>query len=680
MMDDRPTLLAVFSAADAGTPLGQAAPELISVPLDRIVPSRWQPRQTFDAAALLDLANDIAQHGVLTPPLVWQNEDLEYELIAGERRVRASYALLLAARGCQGGDLAKLVKDIAAGGFVRWRQPMQQYVADGKTEAVRRLSAIPCRQVWGKPSQLHELALVDNLQRADLSALEEARALQDLIEEYGYSQRDLAGRLGKSQTWVSQRLNLLHLAPDVAAQVAGGEVDPSTAREIARLAPAAQSVMVAHLQKHGIKSKAAAGLVGRVIELSQPEYYAAAAATDAGGAKRLTYLALGQLSDAGARQAALLRVAGEKSHGQLRPPTEAHEYRDIIAATGMAGPHANRYDVEVGTLWQEHGAAAGYTCANCQINPHRELVASVNELTKAHHETNYFNETNWPKCAPGVSTCQAYTPTGERLALALPFMMSDFVYTKAEKAHMGAYAYGRFTVADVPTWAGILRRKYQQEDERQAQKLDAKQNGLVRALTAYAEAQFSETVEPDHVWAQPCGRCVFHKVGSGDPAKMCGFQANPPAWDNYDTLVARFWQSGNAPAVPRCRLFRLKAPEVNLPDLPGAGVDVCADGLLYLLRNLADREQYGGNTRYAARWLDVKRSNAWDAPTWTNAEPYLARLIETLTPGRRLALLLLWLDPFGWTGAYGNKALEIAAYVPRGGRALTYTLAREIRR
>lgn len=76
-IDSRPTLLAIFSSADAGVPLGQPAPELISVRLEEIVPCRWQPRQQFDPAALLDLANDIANHGVLTPPLVWRNEDEE---------------------------------------------------------------------------------------------------------------------------------------------------------------------------------------------------------------------------------------------------------------------------------------------------------------------------------------------------------------------------------------------------------------------------------------------------------------------------------------------------------------------------------------------------------------------------------------------------------------------------
>lgn len=192
------TLMQIFSAADAGVPLGRASTDLVAVPLDRIVPSRWQPRQQFDAGALLDLANDIAQHGVLTPPIVWQNEDLEYELIAGERRIRACYALCLDALGLIN-PLPKAITHVAEHGFAGIHPDIRNRIA-GASPTTHPFASVACREIWGSVAQLHELALVDNLQRADLTALEEARAIHDLIQEYGYSQRELAGRLGKSQT------------------------------------------------------------------------------------------------------------------------------------------------------------------------------------------------------------------------------------------------------------------------------------------------------------------------------------------------------------------------------------------------------------------------------------------------------------------------------------------------
>lgn len=670
------TLVQVFSAAEAGIPLGRPANDLVMVPLDRIVPCRWQPRQRFEAGALLELALDIEQHGVLTPPLVWLNEDMEYELIAGERRIRACYALCLDAAG-KINPLEKAVAHVAVHGFGGLARELRENIAASTLPAVMAVATVQCREVWGTGAQLHELALVDNLQRQDLAPLEEARALHDLIQEYGYTQRDLAGRLGKSQTWVSQRLNLLGLTPEVAEKVTSGEVDPATAREIARLEKEVQPAMVAHLQAHGMKSKAAANLVGKVLEMSEPEYFAGPSPV---AARKLAHVALAKLPHAGARQAAVLRVAGVDGKGQLGVPTESHQYKDFIAATGIVGEGATRYNVDISTLWGEQAAATGYVCGNCRINGQRDLVAAVNETVKSHRETHEFNAEGWPACAAGKTTCKAFTGPDEPLNLPLPYMSRDFPYTDEEKVHLGEYAYGRHPVRDVAAWVSIVLRYYQLQDQQAAQRQDAQENGIQRALTAYVEAQVSENFDAGHFWSQTCERCVFHKVEATDPAEFCQFQANPPAWSGYGSKeVARLWQSGNAPLVGRCRLFRLKQPEVHLPDLPGAGLDVFAPGLLYVLLQLAGKDPYRG-TIYAARWLDVKRTNAEEAPTWRDAEPMLVRTIAGLRSGQKLALLLLWADPFGWfgwsSGSFG-KALEASVYVPALGRAVTYTLVRQ---
>jgi hypothetical protein len=132
-----------------------------------------------------------------------------------------------------------------------------------------------------------------------------------------------------------------------------------------------------------------------------------------------------------------------------------------------------------------------------------------------------------------------------------------------------------------------------------------------------------------------------------------------------------------AQTIGRCRLFRLKSPESNLPDLPG-GIDLDPNGLRYLLQRCADRENYGSN-RGGPRWFEAKRSNVQDAPSWSNCEPTLARLIPQLSPGRRLALLLLWEDPFDWQTSYGREAQTVHAYVPELGR-VPYTLKETISR
>lgn len=677
MMSDKQTSIAtgtlaqVFAAEAAGVALGQPTTTLVDVPLDQFVPCRWQPRQTFDAAALIELANDIEQHGVLTPPLVWRNEDLEYELIAGERRVRACYALYLAGTS-KAVELATWIARLAEQGFARWRTDVRQYLLSHVkvSGAHNAMATIPCREIWGKPAQLHELALVDNLQRADLSALEEARALQDLITEHQYTQRQLAERLGKSQTWVSQRLNLLGLTPEVAAQVAAGELDSATAREIARLEPTAQAATVAHLQKFGLRSKQAHNLVGKLLDLTDPQALAGTGpAENSPVERRLAQAGLARL-DAAGRQTAALQLAAADPKGVLAIPNESHQYRDLIVATGIAGAATKtRYDVDTNALWTAQAAAIGATCATCQLDAFRGLVAGVNQVARSHRES-YSNDARWPRCAADVNTCQAHTPAAAPLRLPLGYGTSAHErVTDAERLTVTREPSSWTYTSDPTAWAAILQRKYAADEQAAAARSEAKANGVVTALTAYITAQATNDFEAGGFWSQPCSNCVFHKVGSADPAQSCNYQAHPPTWDSYGIgVIARLWRSGNAPAIGRCRLFRLKQPANRLPALTGGGLDLPVAGTLHLLEQLAGADYNGKHLPY---WLDCKRSSPWEPPAWSNGESALRTLLADLSPGQRLALLLLWRDPFGWS--LQMRTVEALAYIPKAGRPLVYT-------
>lgn len=675
------TLAEVFATE---LPMTEAAPAydpertLAAVALPDIVPSRWQPRKQFDVAALYELATDIAQHGILTPPLVWLNEDMEYELIAGERRLRATYALFMFHANPNGNrQLDSYIAEVAAQGFASWRlrvrqllQAQRERLPGGNLSATAiDFAFVTCRLVSGPVAELHELALVDNLQRADLTPIEEAHALADLLQEYNYSQRDLAARLGKSQTWISQRLNLLALAPELVDKVAGGELDSATARELARLDPAVQPQALAHLQAHDIKSKAAQKFVGRLLELADPATIAAAAPSTRAAA-RLARNALEQLETDEERQAAVLRYAGMANGGQLKPPDESHHFRDLIAATRAA---PDRYSVNLTDTWAAQAPELGYTCANCQLNPHRAEIAAINALVKDHRDTSSFNDSRWPACAPDRTTCHAFTGPADALELPLVWLGSDFAFTAEEQPHIGEYRYGSATADDVAVWAAIIRRKYAAADLAAATISDRHANAVVTALTAYVEAQAE--ISTLHFWSQSCHRCVFHKVGATDPGEACQLQANPPASDNYGAdSVARLWQSGNAPPIGRCRLFRLKSPADNLPDLPGGCSGLDAPGLDYLLRQLS------GQNSAPAAWLDLPRSKPWLAPAWRDASAYLEKLIPNLAPGQRLSLLLLWKDPFGYEWTHPGRPTEATAYMPTQGRAMIYTVQRDIKR
>src|SRR5581483_2847270 len=134
------------------------------VAVERIDPNPEQPRRHFDEDALATLADSIARHGLLQPLVVRRSGD-RFELIAGERRLRASQRAGLA-------RVPVIVRDTPA-------------------------------------SERFELALIENLQREDLTPLEEAEAYQRLIDDYGLTQDEVATRVGKSRPTVTNALRLL---------------------------------------------------------------------------------------------------------------------------------------------------------------------------------------------------------------------------------------------------------------------------------------------------------------------------------------------------------------------------------------------------------------------------------------------------------------------------------------
>jgi ParB family transcriptional regulator, chromosome partitioning protein len=165
--------------------LGQAAPSAVpdrapatDIPLDRVRPNRHQPRTSFDPEGLSELAASIARHGVLQPIVVSADGD-GYELVAGHRRVLA----------------ARLA---------------------GKT-------TIPA-VVRGDVGDRLELALIENLQRADLNAIEAARGYRLLMETYGLTQEQLAERLGKSRSAVANTLRTLSAPQALQDAVVEGKI------------------------------------------------------------------------------------------------------------------------------------------------------------------------------------------------------------------------------------------------------------------------------------------------------------------------------------------------------------------------------------------------------------------------------------------------------------------------
>jgi ParB family chromosome partitioning protein len=166
-------------------------PVTIEIATSRIGPNPHQPRKRFDPEGLASLAASITEHGILQPILVTETLD-GYQLVAGERRLRAAQAA-----------------------------------------GLERIPAV-VRQLADR-EQL-ELALVENLQREDLDPLETADAYRQLIEEFGFSQDEVALRVGRARSTVANTLRLLELAPGVQAAVADGRLSEGHGRALGGLA------------------------------------------------------------------------------------------------------------------------------------------------------------------------------------------------------------------------------------------------------------------------------------------------------------------------------------------------------------------------------------------------------------------------------------------------------------
>jgi len=158
---------------------------IIKIAIDKLIPNKYQPRKYFDNDALNELANSIKNYGMINPILVRQTED-KYEIIAGERRFRA----------------AKLI---------------------GLTE-------VPVIVKNADEQQVAELALIENLARQDLTAIEAARAYEEIIKMGNHTQSEIAARLGKSQATIANKLRLLSLPMEVQDAILNKKISERHAR------------------------------------------------------------------------------------------------------------------------------------------------------------------------------------------------------------------------------------------------------------------------------------------------------------------------------------------------------------------------------------------------------------------------------------------------------------------
>jgi ParB family chromosome partitioning protein len=164
----------------------RAGPELLDI--DLIAPNPDQPRTNFEPDQLRELADSIREHGIIQPLIVSRDPAGGYRLIAGERRLQAA--------------------------------------------RLAGLHNVPIVLREASDSELLELALIENIQRADLNAIEEAMAYRRLVDEYGLTQEEVAKRVGKNRATVANALRLLQLESEIRRSLVAGEISEGHARAL----------------------------------------------------------------------------------------------------------------------------------------------------------------------------------------------------------------------------------------------------------------------------------------------------------------------------------------------------------------------------------------------------------------------------------------------------------------
>ena len=205
MADRKPALGKGLSALIPDAPDAATAPRAsLDVDIDLLEPNDYQPRGAMEQERLQELANSIAAHGIIQPIVVRRLESGRYQIIAGERRWRASQLA-----GIE--RVPVVVKDV------------------GSEDKQRRL----------------QMALIENVQRENLNPIEEALAYQKLANEFGLKHDDIAAQVGKDRSSIANTLRLLRLPEEIRTEVASGRLSMGHARAIVSLATEADQRRVA---------------------------------------------------------------------------------------------------------------------------------------------------------------------------------------------------------------------------------------------------------------------------------------------------------------------------------------------------------------------------------------------------------------------------------------------------
>jgi ParB family chromosome partitioning protein len=201
--------------------------ELETLPIEQLQPGKYQPRKDMSSEALEDLSNSIKAQGIIQPIVVRPIGDNSYEIIAGERRWRAAQLAEMAVIPC-------LIKDV----------PDESAVA---------------------------IALIENIQREDLNAMEEAIALERLLTEFELTHQEVAQAIGKSRTTVTNLLRLNNLSEEVKTLLERGDIDMGHARALLSLQKDQQIITARTVAAKELTVRETEKLINKILQPEQPK-------------------------------------------------------------------------------------------------------------------------------------------------------------------------------------------------------------------------------------------------------------------------------------------------------------------------------------------------------------------------------------------------------------------------
>lgn len=560
----------------------------LDIPLVKIAPSRWQPRQQFDADELYNLAGSIRDQGLINPVLVFRHNG-GYELIAGERRTRATCALALSTL-IEQHSLADWCGRLAVVGLVGMGEEERAILA-GDPGATIMASIRPADDM----AALHLLAVTENLDRADLTPLEEAQAYADLQAAYRWTQRELAGRLNKSQGYVAQRLSLITASVAVREALNTRVITVTTARALAALPQSLQPAVTAWAVAPTTQ------LPAREVEMrahqlgvffSQDRYWPNPAHIYT-PMQRNRLMAMRHIITTTSQTETLVNRVLTERFMSMQPLEIANgmfqRFMETLAPQKFFG--ANGTDT-----WTRFSRLVGKTCAGCIF----ENVTPAGPSIVGGHCSKWMS--------PDVKSCENRIGTDEPVVIPVS---SGQTWLHSLPLKQGP---GFAFTDDVAAYVAAL------ETEAQRRKAEAeKQSPTITYLESRIAGlrhywQHVESLEPEvraHFQAHDCAKCHNY-------APLALAEGLPPCQNVYGLQSGAFDFRAGALLdplgnfLPRCRDFQYqRLPPIGTVGKDDIGFDTWARWMRYLIRQQTRRTWLSllmwlpGDAKRDKNWIDV---------------------------------------------------------------------------